>query len=67
MGAYKHNVVVVGVYIHGVLILCGCLLARFYGKWTRVHCVSLAMIKLNKNEANSLNWAALSPISLRCY
>ena len=33
MGAYKHNVVVVikmGVYIHGVLILCGCLLSRFY-------------------------------------
>ena len=25
MGAYKHN-----AYIHGVLILCGCLLFRFY-------------------------------------
>ena len=35
MGAYKHDVVVVikmGTYIHGVLILCGCLLSRFYGK-----------------------------------
>ena len=34
MGAYKCNVVIVikmGVYIHGVLILCGCLLSRFYG------------------------------------
>ena len=34
MGAYKHDVVVVikmGAYIHGVLILCGCLLSRFYG------------------------------------
>ena len=33
MGAYKHDVVVVikmGAYIHGVLILCGCLLSRFY-------------------------------------
>ena len=34
MGAYKRNVVVVikmGAYIHGVLILCGYLLSRFYG------------------------------------
>ena len=34
MGAYKRDVVVVikmGVYIHGVLILCGCILSRFYG------------------------------------
>ena len=34
MGAYKHDVVVVikmGAYTHGVLILCGCLLSRFYG------------------------------------
>ena len=34
MGAYKRNVFVVikmGAYIHGVLILCGCLLSRFYG------------------------------------
>ena len=34
MGAYKRDVVVVikmGVYIHGVLILYGCLLSRFYG------------------------------------
>ena len=33
MGAYKRDVVVVikmGTYIHGVLILCGCLLSRFY-------------------------------------
>ena len=33
MGAYKCDVVVVikmGGYIHGVLILCGCLLSRFY-------------------------------------
>ena len=32
-GAYKHDVVVVikmGAYIHGMLILCGCLLSRFY-------------------------------------
>ena len=34
MGAYKRDVVVVikmGAYIHGMLILCGCLLSRFYG------------------------------------
>ena len=34
MGAYKRLVVVVmrlGAYIHGVLILCGCLLSQFYG------------------------------------
>ena len=34
MGAHKHDEVVVmkmGAYIHGVLILCGCLLSRFYG------------------------------------
>ena len=30
MGAYKHNVIKMGAYIHGVLILCGCLLSRFY-------------------------------------
>ena len=33
MGAYKHNVAVViktGAYIQWVLILCGCLLSRFY-------------------------------------
>ena len=33
MGAYKRKVVVVikmGAYISGVLILCGCLLSRFY-------------------------------------
>ena len=32
--AYKCDVVVVitmGAYIHGVFILCGCLLSRFYG------------------------------------
>ena len=32
VGAYKRDVVVVikiGAYIHGVLILCGCLLSRF--------------------------------------
>ena len=31
MGAYKRNVVVIkmGAYIHGVLILCGCVLSRF--------------------------------------
>ena len=35
MGAYRRDVVVVmkiGAYIHGVLILCGCLLSRFYGR-----------------------------------
>ena len=34
MGAYKCDVIVIikiGAYIHGVLILCGCLLSRFYG------------------------------------
>ena len=34
MSAYKCDVVVVikmGAYIQGVLILCGCLLSRFYG------------------------------------
>ena len=34
MGAYKHDVVLVikmSAYIHGVLILCGSLLSRFYG------------------------------------
>ena len=34
VGAYKCDVVVVirmGAYIHGVLILCGWLLSRFYG------------------------------------
>ena len=34
MGAYKRDVVVVikmGAYIHGMLILCGCLLSQFYG------------------------------------
>ena len=33
MGAYKRDVVVIkmGAYIHGVLILCGCLLSQFYG------------------------------------
>ena len=39
MGAYKQDVVVVikmGAYIHGVLILCGCLLSRFYGI---LHCM----------------------------
>ena len=33
-GAYKHQwlfVIKMGVYIHGVLILCGCLLFQFYG------------------------------------
>ena len=35
MGAYKRDVVVVikmGACIHGVLILCGCLLSQFYHK-----------------------------------
>ena len=34
MGVYKRDVIVVikmGACIHGVLILCGCLLSRFYG------------------------------------
>ena len=33
VGVYKRDVVVVikmGAYIHGVLILCGCLLSQFY-------------------------------------
>ena len=36
MGAYKRDVVVVikvGAYIHGMLILCWCLLSRFYGRY----------------------------------
>ena len=46
-GAYKRDVVVVikmGAYIDGVLILCGCLLSRFYGIegvpsiWTPICC-----------------------------
>ena len=38
MGAYKSDVVVVikmGAYIHGVLILCGCLLSRFYSRCSK--------------------------------
>ena len=45
MGAYKLNVVVVikiGAYIHGVLILCGCLLSQFYGILTHKHNFSLS-------------------------
>ena len=33
LGAYERDVVVViktGAHIHGVLVLCGCLLSRFY-------------------------------------
>ena len=40
MGAYKRDVVVVikmVAYIHGVLILCGCLLSRFYS--SNIRCV----------------------------
>ena len=40
MGAYKRNVVVViklGAYIHGVLILSGCLLSRFYSTHAHAH------------------------------
>ena len=35
MGAYKRDVVVIemGAYIHGVLILCECLLSQFYSIW----------------------------------
>ena len=39
VGAYKRDVVAVikmGAYIHGVLILCGCLLSRFYGSVLQV-------------------------------
>ena len=50
MGVYKHNVVVVikmGAYIHGVLILCGCLLSQFYGigeeKLTHPHFIYVAV------------------------
>ena len=42
MGAYKHDVVVVikmGAYTHEVLILCGCLLSRFYG--SNIRCVQI--------------------------
>ena len=38
MDAYEHDVVVaikMGAYIDGVLILCGCLLSRFYGISTK--------------------------------
>ena len=40
MLAYKRDVVVVikiGAYIHGVVILCGCLLTRFYGISGSIH------------------------------
>ena len=36
MGAYKRDVIKMGAYIHGVLILCGCLISRFYS----MHCTS---------------------------
>ena len=45
MGTYKLDVVVVieiGAYIHGVLILCGCLLSRLYGIVTHKHNFSLS-------------------------
>ena len=46
MGAYKCDVVVVikmGAYIHGVLILCGCLLSRYYGRIERWEVEGLGM------------------------
>ena len=53
MGAYKCDVVVeikMGAYIHGVLLLCGCLLSRFYGMsivvFILVHCTSTSDIHL---------------------
>ena len=47
MGSYKHDVVVViemGAYIHGLLILCGCLFSQFYG--TRLIQHGIASIKI---------------------
>ena len=44
MGAYKRDVVVVikmSAYIYGVLILCGCLLSRFYGTYTSSKIIQL--------------------------
>ena len=45
MGAYKHDVVVVnkvGAYIHGVLILCGCLYHDFTVYWCEPSSVTAA-------------------------
>ena len=41
MDAYSDVVVVIkmGAYIHGVLILCGCLLSRLYSIYAIVHAV----------------------------
>ena len=59
MGAYKCDVDVVikiSAYIHGVLILCGCLLSQFYGIPLRI---SIALLCLKRLIAELLLRAAL--------
>ena len=51
MGAYKRDVVVIfktGAYIYGVLILCGCLLSRFYGNSVKGILCYYATARLNR-------------------
>ena len=46
VGAYKHDVVAeikMAVYIHGVLILCGCLLSQFYSILIKTQLQELAL------------------------
>ena len=63
MGAYKRDVVVVikmGAYIHGVLILCGCLLSRFYGTYTKstLYCKQTCFC-VYKQRKGGFNWNIL--------
>ena len=56
MGAYKCNVVVVikmDAYIHGVLILCGCLLSQCYGMHAWKVCSLEPMKSGYKTKKNS--------------
>ena len=58
MGAYKRDVVVVikmGAYIHGVLILCGCLLSRFYGSSTQ----SNKGLQYHSKRSRNIQWSFL--------
>ena len=64
MAAYKCDVVVVlkmGAYIHGVLILCGCLLSRFYGNCnpTSLHHVTNMMNQMHGGERSQFHTASL--------
>ena len=49
MGANKHDVIKMGAYIHGVLILCGCLLPRFYGNFKNARFI-LLQVHYTKNK-----------------